>query len=185
MATVDPQNTRVLSCIKDLWSWSCGFYQTAISKSLNWHFIALPSASANDLWQYLRSASWLCVLCCHIRDLRSGFHFLSHGKNVGVPGKQHDAAKNIKVGQLWISIFTWELFFYELLCCSPLCVVPLVWSHHRGDVVGTSQSTTKMAIATTLQNSEYFPIYFYFLNRKKIWYIIHKHIFKVQDCKKT
>ena len=27
----------------------------------------------------------------------------------------------------------------------------LDWSHHRGDVVGSSQSTTNLAIATTLQ----------------------------------
>ena len=153
---------------------------------VNWDFIASTSASGNDLWQHLRGvqgATWMCVWPYKRPDI-----WLSLLEPWQVCGSASETAwwckKNIKVGQPWISIITWESFFYELLCCSPLCVVPLVWTHHRGDVVGTSQSTTKMAIATTLQNSEYFPIYFYFLNRKKIWYIIHKHIFKVQNCKK-
>ena len=74
---------------------------------VNQDFIASTPASGNDLWQHLQGvqgATWMCA-CGHIRDLRSGFHFLSHGKNVGVPGKQHDDAKK-KVGQPWISIFT-------------------------------------------------------------------------------
>ena len=130
MATVDPQNTRVLSCIKDLWSLSCGLYQAEISKyacelrfyCLNisfwkWFAAAFARCAGCDMnvcvWPYKRSEIWLSLV----------------GKNVGVPVKQHDdAKKSIKVGQPWISIITWELFFMTCYVAHPSVLAGLVSS---------------------------------------------------------